>query len=143
FLSQKKLTPGILNTSRARKELGMRNQARLLMLDDSADDLELIERALRHGGIDFIAQRVQTRETFVKALADFSPDLILSDHLIPGFDGLSALAIARREYPEVPFILVSGVMGEELAIETLKSGATDYVLKDRLSRLVPAVRRSL
>jgi len=121
----------------------MEREFRLLMLDDSADDLDLIERKLRLDGIVFTANRVQSKDAFLQALQDFSPHLILSDHVLPGFDGLSALASARKQCPEVPFILVSGMLGEELAIESLKSGATDYVLKDRLGRLVPAVRRAL
>src|SRR4051794_14725712 len=121
----------------------METEARLLMLDDSIDDLDLIEHELRRGGVRFIGERVQDKSTFLSALRGFGPDLILSDHVIPGFDGLSALALAREECPEVPFIFVSGVLGEELAIETLKRGATDYVLKHRLSRLAPTVARCL
>src|SRR6266704_2918309 len=120
--------------------LGMEQAARVLMLDDSANDLDLIERDLRHGGIAFVSRRVQTREGFAQALRDFSPELILADHVVPGFDGLSALALARHQCPDVPFILVSGLLGEELAIDSLKRGATDYVLKDRLGRLDNAVR---
>src|SRR6266705_1469072 len=111
----------------------MERKTRILMLDDSAGDLELIERELRRGGIVFTAKRAETREAYLQALQDFLPELILSDHGLPGFDGLSALEYARKEFPEIPFILVSGLMGEELAIDSVKRGATDYVLKDRLA----------
>jgi len=121
----------------------MERKTRILMLDDSAGDLEIIERELRRGGIVFTAKWAQTREAYLEALKDFIPDLILSDHGLPSFDGFSALGFARKEFPEIPFILVSGLMGEELAIDSLKCGATDYVLKDRLARLVPAVKRAL
>lgn len=77
------------------------------------------------------------------ALGDFEPDVILSDYEPPPFDGIAAMIIARAKCPDVPFIFVTGVMGEEVAIDALKRGATDYVLKNRLSRLVPAVRRAL
>src|SRR3954468_1112391 len=121
----------------------MNGEARLLMLDDSADDLTLIERELRRGGIDFVARQVHTKEEFSEALRQFSPDLILADYVLPGLNGLQALKIALQICPQAPVILVSGLLGEERAIEALKSGATDYILKDRLARLTPAVRRAL
>ena len=86
---------------------------------------------------------MQNRDDFVAALEQGGVDLILSDYSLPGFDGMSALKIARAKWPAIPSILVSGTLGEELAIDSLKSGATDYVLKERLSRLVPAVRRAM
>ncbi len=113
------------------------------MLEDMATDAELIERELRKEGFDFNTKLVATREAFIRELADFAPDLILADYSLPGFDGIEALSIARERCPEVPFVFVSGEIGEELAIETLKQGATDYVLKQRMSRLVPSVRRAL
>jgi signal transduction histidine kinase len=91
----------------------------------------------------FSANRVETREDFLQALDERTPDLILSDYSLPGFNGHDALEIAKEKCPETPFIFVTGTMGEEVAIETLKSGATDYVLKTRLSRLVPAVNRAM
>src|SRR5204863_7806054 len=82
-------------------------------------------------------------EDFISELEQRPPALILSDYSLPSFDGHDALDIARQKCPETPFIFVTGTMGEEVAIETLKSGATDYVLKTRLSRLIPAVNRAL
>jgi len=121
----------------------MSKELHILILEDVATDAELIGRELRKGGITFSSKRVETRETFLKELKDFAPDLILADYSLPMFDGLSALKIVQEQCPDVPFILVSGAIGEELAAEILKSGATDYVLKSRLSRLVPAVKRAL
>jgi signal transduction histidine kinase len=115
----------------------------ILMLEDDMADAKLTKFALRSGGLHFSIARVETQEEYVKELEENPPDLILSDYSLPGFDGYQALNIARQRCPETPFIFVTGTMGEEVAIETLKSGATDYVLKTRLSRLIPAVRRAL
>jgi DNA-binding NtrC family response regulator len=87
--------------------------------------------------------RVQAREEFLRALENDELDLILADYQLPSFDGISALRLALSARPDLPFIFVSGIIGEELAIEALKIGATDYVLKTRLSRLVPSVHRAL
>ena len=116
---------------------------RILNLEDVATDAEFVERELRKGQIAFTLRRVDTRDAFVAALDGFAPEVILADYSLPTFDGLSALAIAQRLCPDVPFIFVSGAIGEERAIEALKQGAVDYVLKDRLARLVPSVRRAL
>lgn len=121
----------------------MDKELKILILEDQNTDAELMERELRKEGISFSSRRVETKEDFLRELKDFAPDLILSDYKLPYFNGSSALAIAREQCPEVPFIFVSGMIGEELAIETLKEGATDYVLKERLSRLVPATSRAL
>src|SRR3989339_200978 len=121
----------------------MEQGLRILHLEDSAVDAELVERELRHARMAFAIKRVETRGDFVKAVDEFKPDLILLDYKLPAFDGLSALAITREECPDVPVIFVSGVIGEDRAIETLKSGATDYVLKDKLARLAPAIVRAL
>ncbi len=121
----------------------MDKELKVLILEDQNTDAELMERELRKEGISFSSRRVETKEDFLRELKDFAPDLILSDYKLPSFNGSSALAIAREQCPEVPFIFVSGIIGEELAIETLKEGATDYVLKERLSRLVPATSRAL
>ncbi|CAG1001337.1 Sensor protein FixL [Methanosarcinales archaeon] len=121
----------------------MKNELRILILEDDEADAELIQYELRKANIIFKSQRVQTRDAFQKKLFDFEPDLILADYTLPAFDGSSALRMVKEKNPDVPFIFVSGTIGEDFAIESLKSGATDYVLKDRLCRLVPAVDRAL
>lgn len=113
------------------------------MLEDSPPDAELAKHTLRSGGVQFSATRVDTELEFVREIEQSRPDLILSDYALPGFDGYAALAIAKRLCPEIPFIFLTGTMGEEVAIETLKNGATDYVLKHRMARLVPSVHRAL
>ncbi|MDA2932796.1 response regulator [Acidobacteria bacterium AH-259-D05] len=121
----------------------MPKELRLLILEDVPTDAELMERELRKAEIGFSAKRVQTEESFCEELEKFTPDLILADYSLPSFDGISALSIAQQRCPDIPFIFVSGEIGEELAIETLKKGATDYVLKTRMSRLAPCVRRAM
>ena len=121
----------------------MKHKLRILNLEDSQDDSELIHLCLLREGIECDLVRVETREDFAAAVRRDGFDLILADYSLPLFDGLSALKMAKETCPEVPFIFVSGVIGEEGAIETLKQGATDYVLKDRLSRLATAIRRAL
>jgi len=115
----------------------------ILMLEDDAADAELTRFALRKGGLNFSLTRVETKDEYIKQLDQQLPALILSDYSLPGFNGHDALEIAQKKCPETPFVFVTGTMGEEVAIETLKSGATDYVLKTRLSRLMPAVTRAL
>jgi PAS domain S-box-containing protein/putative nucleotidyltransferase with HDIG domain len=117
-------------------------ELRILMLEDEPDDAELARRELRKSGMAFVSECVDNREAFVAALDEFAPDVILADYKLPAFDGLSALAIARERRPQAAFIFVSGAMGEEFAIEMLHQGAADYVLKGRLSKLVPAVHRA-
>jgi PAS domain S-box-containing protein len=119
------------------------NALRILDLEDDPLDTELVQANLAEGGIACEIVRVQTREEFEVSLMNGDFDLVLSDYSLPSFDGLSALELAKEIRPEVPFILVSGAIGEERAIEALKRGATDYVLKQRLERLVPAVRRAV
>ncbi len=114
-----------------------------LLLEDSLLDVELVRSALQEGGVECDWVHVDTRAGFVAALEQMPFDLILSDYSLPEFDGISALKIASERCPEVPFIFVSATLGEELAIEALKQGATDYVLKQRLQRLVPSVQRAL
>lgn len=116
---------------------------RILVVEDSPPDVELTEHALRDAGLDFATAVVDRRELFELELTRQIPDLILSDYSLPGFDGRQALEIAQRRTPNAPFIFVSGVLGEEVAIELLKQGATDYVLKTHLARLGPAVHRAL
>ncbi len=121
----------------------MKNDLRILVLEDVAADVVLINHELRTAGLSFQAKRVETRAEFVDELDRNPPDIILSDHGLPAFDGFSALAIARDRCPDTPFIFVTGSMGEELAIDSLRSGATDYVLKTRISNLAPAIQRAL
>lgn len=121
----------------------MRIPLHAVHLEDNPLDSELIESMLVSEGIPCRIQRVATRMSFVQALEQENVDLILSDVSLPTFNGMEALAIVRKTCPQIPFIFVTGTVGEETAIETLKSGARDYVLKQRLSRLVPSVRRAL
>ena len=115
----------------------------ILMLEDVDTDADLVSRTLENEGFTFEVERVTTREGFVNGLTTFDPDIILADYSLPRFDGMAALDLAQEKWPEIPVVFVSGAIGEERAIETLKQGATDYVLKDQLSRLGPAVRRAL
>ncbi|MCW6050781.1 PAS domain S-box protein [Lyngbya sp. CCAP 1446/10] len=115
----------------------------ILLVEDSPLDAELIEAYLMDGALDFSLLCVETREDFAAALENNCYDIILADYMLPCFNGIAALEIARATCPEVPFIFVSATLGEEVAIETLKSGATDYVLKRRLTRLVPSIERAL
>jgi PAS domain S-box-containing protein len=119
------------------------SRLKILLLEDNTRDAELIQDILE--GDHFVCQvtRVQTRSEFLAGLKIAGIDLILADYTLPSFDGLSALRLALSARPELPFIFVSGTLGEEVAIEALKIGATDYVLKTRLSRLVPSVQRAL
>ena len=98
------------------------NKVRILMLEDVATDAELVERELRKGELDFTATLTTTEEDFERELIEFRPDVILADYSLPGFDGVEALSIAQDRCPDVPFVFVSGAIGEELAIETLKKG---------------------
>lgn len=120
----------------------MRN-VRILLLEDSEVDAELACEQLRRGGFECDFRRVSDREGFVAALQSGDHDIILADYSLPSFDGATALELAREKAPHIPFIFVSGVLGEERAIESLKRGATDYVLKQRLQRLPIAVERAL
>jgi signal transduction histidine kinase len=121
----------------------MKSPIHILHLEDNPDDAELIQSALAGEGVDCETVRVESRSDYITALEQGHWDLILSDNTLPSYNGLSALADARAKCPDVPFVFVSGTLGEEVAIESLKLGATDYVLKQRLSRLTPALRRAL
>lgn len=118
-------------------------EIRVLLIEDDPNDALLLDLELRRAGISFRSQRVESRDDFVRELDAELPDVILSDHGLPKFDGFSALSIAKEKCPDVPFLFVTGSLGEEMIIETLKRGATDYVLKHRLSKLVPAVVRAI
>ena len=117
---------------------------RILHLEDSYPDACLIEMRLMEGGLDCDIHLVRCREEFEQAIAAPAYDLILCDYSVPGYSGLAALQLAEEKVPEVPVIVISGLLGEEAAVECLREGhATDYLLKDRLERLVPAVQRAL
>ena len=121
----------------------MKKTLNILHIEDSREDSELIEQLLRSNGLPCTLTRVEARAQVFDALENGAYDLILADCKLPNFSGLRALEVAHALKPEVPFVFVSGTIGEETAIESLRNGATDYVLKDRLSRLAPAVRRAL
>lgn len=121
----------------------MEQELRVLILEDVAAEAELTVRALETAGVDCAWRRVDNETEFRAGLRELRPDIVLSDFSLPRFDGMSALAIATTEAPETPFIFVSGTIGEERAIEALRHGAVDYVLKTNLARLAPAVKRAL
>jgi PAS domain S-box-containing protein len=121
----------------------MKAPLRILYLEDDPRDAELVQSTLEAGGIDCEFTRVETQSELVAALQQGGVDLVLADYTLPSFDGLSALKIAQQGWPQLPFIFVSGTLDEEVAIETLKIGATDYVFKTRLARIVPSVQPAL
>lgn len=118
-------------------------ELRILMLEDTPTDAELAAQTLRKDGLDFISMRVDTEAAFIRVLQEFSPHIVLADYRLPSYSGSAALEYTRRNYPHIPVIILSGALGDESAVELLKSGARDYVLKDRLARLAPSVRRVL
>src|SRR5437773_7495448 len=121
----------------------MKSPLRILHLEDDVIDTELLQATLEMNQVVAEVNRVETREQFLNALEGGGYDLVISDYSLPSFDGLTALSLARELMPSVPFILFSGTIGEEAAIESLRNGATDYVLKQRPERLVPSMRRAL
>jgi signal transduction histidine kinase len=116
---------------------------RIVLLEDMEPDAELILRTLQNSGLQFTSVIVDSSADFESALTHSPPNIILSDYYLPSFDGSAALEIASQLAPDVPFIFVTGILGEEVVIEMLKKGATDYVLKTGLSRLAPAIARAL
>jgi diguanylate cyclase (GGDEF)-like protein len=121
----------------------MKTELRLVVVEDSVADAELLTRHLAKAGLNCVINRVQTEQEFIDALHRDKPDLILSDFSLPNFSGLRALDLAVVHAPDIPFIYVSGTIGEERAIDALRRGATDYVLKSNLSRLSSAIERAL
>src|SRR5215472_11602370 len=113
------------------------------MIEDVVHDATLVEHTLKESGFDFTFKRVDTEQDFLHQLGRFHPSVILSDHGLPAFDGFTALSLAQKQAPDVPFIFVTGSLGEEMTIKALKSGATDFILKHRLGTLPPAVHRAL
>ncbi len=121
----------------------MVEQLRLLILEDQPTDADLAVREIRVLFPTIEVKRVETRDTFLEALSAFAPDLILSDFKLPGFDGLSALQLAKAQTPDTPFIIFTGSINEDTAVECMKAGANDYVIKDHMQRLGPAVQNAL
>ena len=121
----------------------MTEPLRILHLEDDPLDSDLIVTTLEQGGIACRSQRVDNQHAFNAALQEGQVDIILADYSLPGFDGLAALGLAQHVAPHIPFLFVSGTLGEELAIDAMHRGATDYVLKQRLGRLIPSVHRAL
>ena len=136
-------SPAQPHTSAAGAADAMGRPARILILEDEAWDAERAQSLLTSAGLDFTCIVVATRALFVEKLDSFRPDVILSDYHLPGFSGEAALAIAQERYPDVPFIIWSGVLGDEAAVALIKQGATDYVLKDRPARLPSVIGRAL
>jgi PAS domain S-box-containing protein len=116
---------------------------KILIVEDVELDAELTERELKRAKINYISKRVEEENDFIREINEFKPNLILADHSLPHFDGVSALKITREISPDIPFIFVSGKIGEDFAVEMLKKGATDYVLKSNLPKLPHAVQRAL
>jgi len=123
--------------------LGIQRPIRVLHLDSSSDDVELLQHHLRAGGLHFTARRVETPDTFLSALREFSPDVVISEYGQPAIDGREALEIARGASPNLPVIFASGAQQEEAASELIRAGAADFVAKDRPMRLSIAVERAM
>lgn len=121
----------------------MKNELSILMLEDTLFDAELVHSELKRSGLQFVFTRVDERERFAEELKHRMPDVVLSDHGLPTFDGFSALAMVRDRSATVPFIFVTGTLEKAMALKAFEQGATDYVLKDRLCELVPSLRRAL
>lgn len=121
----------------------MKKLLKIIFVEDSDTDIDLIYRELKRTGIAYISELVKTKETFEDTLEKFIPDIILSDYSLPSFDGVAAFHIKQKKYPDVPFIIISGTIGEETAVELIKSGVTDYVLKDKLFTLPHKIARAL
>ena len=118
----------------------MEQLLRILFVEDNESDVEIEKRLINKDGIHFEDRIVESKEDFISALTDFIPDLILCDYSLPRFDGMRALLLRKELAPLTPFILVTGSMNEEVAVECMKAGADDYVLKQNIIRLVPAIK---
>jgi diguanylate cyclase (GGDEF)-like protein len=116
---------------------------RLLQIEDTKDDAALVEHALTRAGYDVFARCVDGAESLRRALDESEWDLVIADYTMPGFSGTKALAIVREQHPDLPFIFVSGTIGEDTAVAAMRTGAHDYIMKDNLKRLAPAVQREL
>ena len=116
---------------------------KVLILEDVPSDAELMLRSLRNCGMKVQAKRVETEPEFTTALEQFAPDVVLADFKLPAYDGLSAIRLAHDTHPSLPVIVVTGALGDETAVDLIKAGAVDYILKDRLARLPAAVNHAL
>lgn len=121
----------------------MATNLKILIIEDNQSDADLIDRELKKSEFSFTSEIVQTREDYENALQNFNPDIILSDYSLPAFDAVAAFRIKQNKCPHIPFIIVSGVIGEENAVELIKNGITDYTLKDKLFTLSPKINRAL
>ena len=121
----------------------MKKIIRILLVEDDNADVEMIREVLRQGGLSFILRHAAYETDFSLELQQHAMDVILCDHGFPAFDGFKALELARTHYPEVPFIFVTGALREDVAVASFKNGATDYVLKSRLTQLPHAIERAL
>jgi PAS domain S-box-containing protein len=121
----------------------MSTPLKILIIEDNKNDVDLLQRELKKSGFIFTAEIVETRKAYENALDNFKPDIILSDYHLPSFDGATAFLIKQKKCPSIPFIIVSGAIGEENAVELIKNGVTDYTIKDRLFTLPPKITRSL
>src|ERR1041384_7124985 len=121
----------------------MTDDLRILILEDMPIDAELLEPGLRRSQLRFTVCHVATKADYLKSLDEFAPDLILSDYRLLEFDGRQALRWARERMPDVPFIIVTGSINEETAVECMKAGAADYVLKEHISRIGPVIQSAL
>lgn len=124
-------------------EMDKDKELKILMLEDLPEDMGLIEYFLKKGGLKFISKQVDSKDEFIEALKEFKPDVILSDHALPKFNSIDALIICKKTSVHAPFILVTGTVSEEFAVNCLKQGADDYVLKSNLTRLPTAILNSL
>jgi DNA-binding NtrC family response regulator len=121
----------------------MADPFKILIVEDNPSDADLLQRELKKSGFNFTSQIVETRKSFEIALKTFHPDIIVSDYRLPAFDGVTAFNIKQSKSPETPFIIVSGTLGEERSVELIRSGVTDYAIKDRLFSLSPKISRAL
>lgn len=121
----------------------LNHPVKILILEHEPGDIDLLQYELRKGGLQYSSMIVQDRENYEKALRDFKPDIVLSDYALPQFDGATAFYIKKEISPDTPFIIVSGTIGEENAVELIKAGVTDYALKDKLVSIVTKINRAL
>ncbi len=118
-------------------------ELKILMVEDFPADAEFNIREIKKGGLNFVYTIVESKEDYIKALHEFNPDIILSDYSLPQFDGMKALALKHALSPLTPFILVTGSLNEETAVAAMKAGADDYIIKENITRLVPAIKSAI